>query len=94
MGAASRPSLAATICVASKHGWKARRLASAMIGLTGVHHAAAEHDALDVQQVDDGGDARTDESASSLDHHGREIVALACFVGYVLGSEVFVDRQT
>ena len=60
---------------------------------SGVHHAAAEHDSLDVQQIYHARDARADVFSGSLDHHRREIVAFARFVGYVFGGEVFITES-
>src|ERR1041385_1925545 len=42
---------------------------------TSLHHAAAEHDAFDVQQIDHTRDASADVFPSAFDHHEREIVA-------------------
>lgn len=58
-----------------------------------VHDAAAEHDALDVQEIDDGGDGRADVASRALDHEQGEVVAFVGGVGDVCGGEVFVETE-
>jgi hypothetical protein len=52
------------------------------------HHAAAEHYALDVQQVDDGGDRRAYVFAGALNHQERKVVAVSGFACDIGSGEV------
>ncbi len=55
--------------------------------MTRVHHTAAEHDSLDIQQIDNTCDASADVFTGALDHHQRKIVTFICLMRDVVGGE-------
>ena len=59
-----------------------------------VHDAAAEDDALDVEQIYNGGDGGADVAPGAFDHEHGEVVAFVGSVGDVGGGEVFVEAES
>ena len=62
--------------------------------IASLHHAAAQHDPFNIQEVNNAGDAGANVFPGAFNHHQRKIVAFLCFARHARGKEIEnADRQ-